>query len=123
MRVKSLILFSVNILRKRKDTTINHTPVNQRETKYFPKPTNILFNKKIENTTQHYFFRELNSTLFHRFLTGYYDSALSFFPARQVSETILNESSKNTKNALKLQKDTTHYFLKIQRIRGLFGNK
>jgi hypothetical protein len=43
-----------------------------------------------------------------------YDIVLSFFPARQVSEIILNESSKSTKNALIewLQIGTTKYFLK-----------
>jgi hypothetical protein len=37
-----------------------------------------------------------------------------FFPARQVSEIILNESSKYTENALieRLQKDPTKYFPK-----------
>jgi hypothetical protein len=66
------------------------------------------------------FFRELNSTLFHRFLTAHYDSVLSFFPARQVSEIIPNESSKSTKNALKRYNKE---FPKIQSIRGFFGNK
>jgi hypothetical protein len=38
---------------------------------------------------------------------------LAFFPARQVSEIILNESSKSNENALEwLQKATTKYFLK-----------
>jgi hypothetical protein len=35
-----------------------------------------------------------------RFLTAHYDSILSFFPARQVSEKIFNESSKSSENAL-----------------------
>jgi hypothetical protein len=51
-------------------------------------------------TTQHFFFRELNATFFHRLLAANYDCALSFFPARQVTEIILNESSKRTENAL-----------------------
>jgi hypothetical protein len=69
---------------------------------------------KLNITTQHYFFRELNSTIFHRFLAVNYNSALSFFPARQVSEKIFDESSKSTKNAPIdwLQKDTKKYFLK-----------
>jgi hypothetical protein len=45
-------------------------------------------------------FRKLNSTFFHKFSTPYYDSVLSFFAARQVSEIILNESSKSTENAI-----------------------
>jgi hypothetical protein len=58
------------------------------------------------NTTQHDFFRELDSA-------ANYDSILIFSPARQGSEIIHNISSKNTKNALieSLQKDTTKYFL------------
>jgi hypothetical protein len=59
-----------------------------------------LYNSDIDNTTQHYFFRELNSTIFHRFLVAYYDCVISFFPARQVSEKIFNESSKSTENVL-----------------------
>jgi hypothetical protein len=38
-------------------------------------------------------FRKLHSTLFHRFSAVNYDSVLSFFSARQVSEIILNKSS------------------------------
>jgi hypothetical protein len=53
-----------------------------------------------DHTTQHYFFRELNSTFFQRFSAANYDYVLSFFPARQVSEIILHESSKSTENAL-----------------------
>jgi hypothetical protein len=49
-------------------------------------------------TIQLYFFRELNSTFFHRFSAANYDSVLSFIPARQVFEIILNESSESTKN-------------------------
>jgi hypothetical protein len=56
-------------------------------------------------TTKHYFFRELYLTFFHRFSAAYYDFVLSFFPARQVSEIILNEFEL-------LQIDTTKYFLK-----------
>jgi hypothetical protein len=37
---------------------------------------------------------------FHRFSAAKYDSVLSFFPARQVSEIILNESSIITENSL-----------------------
>jgi hypothetical protein len=60
-------------------------------------------------------FRKLNSTFFYRFSASNYDSVLSFFPARKVSEIFLNES---TENALIealiewLQKDTTKCFLK-----------
>jgi hypothetical protein len=59
-------------------------------------------------STQQYFFRELNSTIFHRFLAPHYDCA------RQVSEKIFNESFKSTENASieQLQKDTKKYFLK-----------
>jgi hypothetical protein len=46
--------------------------------------------------------------LFHRFSAADYDSVFSFFPARQGSEIVLNESSKITENAL--QKNTTKYF-------------
>jgi hypothetical protein len=56
-------------------------------------------------------FSTIFSTIFHRFLAANYDSVLSFFPARQVSETILNESSKSTEW---LQKDTTKYFPKFK---------
>jgi hypothetical protein len=58
-------------------------------------------------------FRKLNSTFFHRLLAANYDSVLSFFPASQVSERVLNKSSKSTENALIkwLQKETTKYFL------------
>jgi hypothetical protein len=52
-------------------------------------------------------FRKLNLTFFHRFSAAYYDYVLSFFPARQVSEIVLNESSKSTENAL-----ITIFFLK-----------
>jgi hypothetical protein len=38
----------------------------------------------------------LNSTFFHGFLAAYNYSVLSFFPTRQVSEKIFNESSKST---------------------------
>jgi hypothetical protein len=51
---------------------------------------------------------------FHRDSAAYYDSVLSFFPARQVSEIILNESTESTDYALIewLQTETTKYFLK-----------
>jgi hypothetical protein len=39
-------------------------------------------------------------TFFHRFSAADYDSVVSFFPARQGSEIVLNESSKSTENAL-----------------------
>jgi hypothetical protein len=57
---------------------------------------------EVDYTTQHYFFHELNSTLIHRFLAASASDncELSFFPARQVSEKIFNESSKSTENAL-----------------------
>jgi hypothetical protein len=75
--------------------------------------------------TLHYFFRKLNSTCFHRFSAANYESILSFFPARQVSEIILDESSKSSENSLIewLQIDTTNFFPKIQSIREFFGNK
>jgi protein-arginine kinase activator protein McsA len=41
------------------------------------------------------------STCFHGFSAANNDSAVTFFPARQVSEIVLNESSKSTENALK----------------------
>jgi hypothetical protein len=65
-------------------------------------------------TTQHYFFHELNSTFFHRFLVANYNHVLSFFPARQAFEIFFNESFKSTENALNgcVQKDTTKYFPK-----------
>jgi hypothetical protein len=52
-----------------------------------------------QNPTKYrsFFFHKL--TFFHRFLGAYYDSAQSFFSARQVFEIILNESFKITKNA------------------------
>jgi hypothetical protein len=44
-------------------------------------------------------FPRVKLNFFHRFSGAYYDSAISFFLTRQVSEIILNESSKSTKNA------------------------
>jgi hypothetical protein len=44
-------------------------------------------------TTQHVFFRELNTT-------ADYDCVLRFFSVHQVSEIIFNESYKNTEHAL-----------------------
>jgi hypothetical protein len=43
-------------------------------------------------------------------------TVFGFFPARQVSEIILNESSKNTENYLIewLRKRTTRYFQKMK---------
>jgi hypothetical protein len=57
---------------------------------------------------------KLNSTFFHTFSAAHCDSVLSFLPATQVSEIVLNESSKSSENALIewLEKDTTKYFLK-----------
>jgi hypothetical protein len=52
------------------------------------------------NKKQVIFFPQANFNFFHRFLAANYDSVLSFIPARQVSEIILNESSKSTENAL-----------------------
>jgi hypothetical protein len=68
-------------------------------------------------TTQHYFFRELNSTFFIDFqflITAPYLVFSHGTAARQDSEIILNESSKSTENSLIewLQKDTATYFLK-----------
>jgi hypothetical protein len=73
-----------------------------------------------QQKTGHFLFANLNQLFFHRFSAANYDSVLSFFLARQVSEMdgspqwILNESSKSTENALIewLQKDTTNYFPK-----------
>jgi hypothetical protein len=66
------------------------------------------------NTTQHDLFRGPNSTFFHSFSATYYDTVLSFFPARQVSELILNEPSKSTALIELLQKDTIKYFQKFK---------
>jgi hypothetical protein len=62
---------------------------------------------------EHVFFRELSSTINHRFLAVNYDSVLCFFAVHQVFKIFLNESSKSTENApIKwLQKDTKKYFL------------
>jgi hypothetical protein len=59
-----------------------------------------------------FFSHFLNSTFFHRFSAPY----LVFFPARQVSGIVLNESFKSYENVLIewLQKDTTKYFLKFK---------
>jgi hypothetical protein len=46
------------------------------------------------------FFPQAKLNFFHRFSAAINDSVLRFFPARQVSEVILNESSKSTENAL-----------------------
>jgi hypothetical protein len=69
----------------------------------------------LHNSTR-FFFRELNSTIFNWIWAADYDCVLGFFPACQVSEIILNESPKNTENAVFewLRKETTS-------IRGLFG--
>jgi hypothetical protein len=58
------------------------------------------------------FFPQAKLNFFHRFLADNYDSVLSF--SGQVSEIILNESSKSPKNVLIecLQKDTTKYIPK-----------
>jgi hypothetical protein len=61
-------------------------------------PTNTKLHSPTKNRS--FSFRKLNSTFFHRFSAANYDSVLSLFPARQVAEIILNESSKRTKNAL-----------------------
>jgi hypothetical protein len=58
----------------------------------------INFKKKQAPITQPNTFRKLNSTIFNGICV------LAFFPARQVSEIILNEYSKNTENALWLKK-------------------
>jgi hypothetical protein len=62
------------------------------------------------------FFPRAKINFFHKFSTANYYSVLSFFPARQISEIILNEPSKSTENALIgwLQKVTTKYFLKFK---------
>jgi hypothetical protein len=52
-----------------------------------------------DKTTQHYFFRGAKLRHFYRFLAANYESLLSFFPVRQVSEKIFNESLKSTENA------------------------
>jgi hypothetical protein len=66
-------------------------------------------NNMYQNPTKYmsFFFRKL--TFFHGFLGAYYDSVQSFFSARQVSEIILNESFKSTKNA---QIETTKIYKK-----------
>jgi hypothetical protein len=70
----------------------------------------IFFNDTLLNyTTQHDFFSDLNSTIFHRFSAANYDFVLIFFPARLVSEKIFNESSKSTENVLI---DSKKYFSK-----------
>jgi hypothetical protein len=50
---------------------------------------------------------------------------LDFFAARQVHDKILNESSKNTENALNewLRKETTRCFSENQSIRDFFGSE
>jgi hypothetical protein len=58
-----------------------------------------IFNRIFLLAAKTILFEELNSTIFHRFLAAHYDFILGFFPARQVSEKILNESSKRTENA------------------------
>jgi hypothetical protein len=86
---------------------------------YFCIPKIIDFFKIIDYITQHYFFRELNSTIFHRFSAANYDSVLSLFLACQDCEIVLNESSKTTENALVTPKRYNKIFPK----RGFFGNK
>jgi hypothetical protein len=53
------------------------------------------------NKKQDIFFPQAKLNFFHRLSVAHYDSVPSFFTARQVSEIILNESSKSTENALK----------------------
>jgi hypothetical protein len=76
------------------------------------------FAKNYLKKNNHYptlFFPRTNFIFFHRLVAANYDSVLSFFSACKVSETIFNESSKSTENALIewLQKDTTKYFLYV----------
>jgi hypothetical protein len=52
------------------------------------------------NKKQVIFFLQAKLNFFHRFSDANYDSVLSFFPARQVSEKMLSDSFKNTENAL-----------------------
>jgi hypothetical protein len=57
----------------------------------------------IENTAQKktgHFLSASYSNFSHGFSAANNDSMLSFFPARQVSKIIINESSKSTENAL-----------------------
>jgi hypothetical protein len=56
----------------------------------------IIFVKHSPTKNRSFSFRKLNSTFYHSFSAANYNSLLSFFPARQVSEKILNESSKST---------------------------
>jgi hypothetical protein len=55
---------------------------------------------RVVNKTLFFDLTAIILTFSHRFLAAYYDSVLSFFPAFQVSEIVLNESSKSTENAL-----------------------
>jgi hypothetical protein len=55
--------------------------------------TPICYHK--DNTTQHVFFRELNSTIFNWFWAPDHDCVLGFFPARQDFEIIGLLSVKN----------------------------
>jgi hypothetical protein len=54
----------------------------------------------IHCTTQHVFFREVNSIIFDRFFAADYDSVLEFFPARQDFEMIGLLSVKNGLSAI-----------------------
>jgi hypothetical protein len=52
------------------------------------------------NKKQVIIFPQAKLTFFQRFSAANYDFILSFLPARQVSEIVLNESSKSTENFL-----------------------
>jgi hypothetical protein len=82
----------------------------------------MLFQKDIQqpNKKQVIFFPQNKLNFFHRFSAVNYDSRLSFFPARQVSEIILNESSKSTENALLSDYKKIQNISQIQSIRGFF---
>jgi hypothetical protein len=54
-----------------------------------------IISKNNDNTTQHVFFREVNSIIFDRVIVADYDSVLEFFPARQDLEIIGHLSVKN----------------------------
>jgi hypothetical protein len=91
---------------------------------------NILFSDNEINVLQSYCFANVNystqhnsmfyfsfeSNQIYRFWAADFESVFRFFPARQVSEIILNESSKNTENALIewLRKEITMFLTKTK---------
>jgi hypothetical protein len=55
----------------------------------------LLQDNTVQQKTDHFLSASQTQLLFHKFSAAYYDFILSFIPARQDSEIILNETSKS----------------------------